>query len=44
MTWLRYLFPFFDVDVQNWSTEARLLRWLTYIWLLVGLIALFSAS
>lgn len=44
MTILRYLFPFFDTDVQNWSTEARLLRWLTYIWLLVGLIALFSAS
>ncbi len=44
MTLLKYLFPFIDPDVQNWSSRARLLRWLTYLWLLVGLIALFSAS
>jgi cell division protein FtsW len=44
MNILRVLFPFFDPDVQNWSTEARLLRWLTCLWVVVGLIALFSAS
>jgi cell division protein FtsW len=44
MTWLKYLFPFIDSDVRNWSSEARLLRYLTYLWLLVGLVALFSAS
>jgi len=44
MNALRFLFPLIDPDVPNWSTEARLLRWLTYIWLLIGLIALFSAS
>ena len=44
MKFLRYLFPFIDPTVQSWSTEARLIRWLTYLWLLVGLVALFSAS
>ncbi len=44
MNILRLIFPFFDPDVQNWSTEARLLRWLTCLWVLVGLVALFSAS
>jgi cell division protein FtsW len=34
----------FDTKVQNWATEARLLRWLTFLWLSIGLIALFSAS
>jgi cell division protein FtsW len=41
---LRYLFPFYDPDVKNWTTQARLLRWLTLMWLFIGLIALFSAS
>jgi cell division protein FtsW len=41
---LRYLFPFYDPDVKNWATQARLLRWLTLLWLFIGLIALFSAS
>lgn len=41
---LRYLFPFYDPDVKNWATTARLLRWLTLLWLCIGLIALFSAS
>lgn len=41
---LRYLIPIFDPDVQNWGVEARLLRWLTLIWLSMGLLALFSAS
>ncbi len=44
MNIFRLVFPFFDPDVQNWSTEARLLRWLTCIWVLVGLVVLFSAS
>jgi cell division protein FtsW len=41
---LRQLIPFFDPTVQTWSLEARLLRWLTFLWLFVGLIILFSAS
>ncbi len=41
---LRYLFPFYDPDVKNWSGEARLLRWLTLAWLFIGLIVLYSAS
>ncbi|NEO86943.1 MAG: FtsW/RodA/SpoVE family cell cycle protein [Spirulina sp. SIO3F2] len=42
--WLRYMFPFFDGDVLQWSLEARLLRWLTFVWLFIGLAILFSAS
>ncbi|GAX36015.1 FtsW/RodA/SpoVE family cell cycle protein [Nodularia sp. NIES-3585] len=41
---LRRLIPFFDDSVSSWALEARLLRWLTLIWLFVGLIMLFSAS
>jgi cell division protein FtsW len=41
---LRYLFPFFDPEVQEWALEARLLRWLTFIWMFVGLITMYSAS
>lgn len=41
---LRYLFPFFDSSVNDWAFEARMLRWLTLLWLFVGLVALFSAS
>jgi cell division protein FtsW len=41
---LRYLIPFFDTSAQSWALEARLLRWLTFLWLMVGLAALFSAS
>lgn len=41
---LRRLIPFFDSAVQQWAMEARLLRWLTFLWLLVGLAVLFSAS
>ncbi|MFN6558957.1 MAG: FtsW/RodA/SpoVE family cell cycle protein [Nostoc sp. ChiSLP01] len=41
---LRHLIPFFDNSVSNWALEARLLRWLIFIWLFVGLIMLFSAS
>ncbi|MEA5515512.1 FtsW/RodA/SpoVE family cell cycle protein [Nodularia sp. UHCC 0506] len=41
---LRHLIPFLDDSVSTWALEARLLRWLTLIWLFVGLIMLFSAS
>ncbi len=41
---LRYLIPFFDPKVQTWAIEARLLRWLTFLWLCIGLVVLFSAS
>lgn len=43
-TALRYVFPFVDPTARHWAFEARLLRWLTLIWLVVGLIVLFSAS
>lgn len=41
---LRRLIPIFDDSVSTWALEARLLRWLTFIWLFAGLIMLFSAS
>jgi cell division protein FtsW len=41
---LQYLIPVFDPDARNWSIEARLLRWMTLLWLSVGLVVLFSAS
>lgn len=41
---LRQLIPFFDNSVQQWAPEARLLRWITFLWLFVGLVVLFSAS
>ncbi|AFZ47493.1 cell cycle protein [Cyanobacterium stanieri PCC 7202] len=41
---LHHLIPFYDHNVEKWSFEARLLRWLTFLWLLVGLMILFSAS
>lgn len=41
---LRRLIPFFDKSVSNWALEARLLRWLTLLWLFIGLAMLFSAS
>lgn len=41
---LRHLIPIFDSSVSTWALEARLIRWLTFIWLFVGLIILFSAS
>jgi cell division protein FtsW len=41
---LRFLFPFYDPEVRDWTFLARVLRWLTLLWLAVGLIALFSAS
>ena len=41
---LRRLIPFFDASVSEWAIEARLLRWLTFLWLFMGLVMLFSAS
>jgi cell division protein FtsW len=41
---LRQLIPFFDTSTQGWALEARLLRWITFVWLLVGLVVVFSAS
>lgn len=41
---VRQLIPIFDDSVATWALEARLLRWLTLVWLFVGLIVLFSAS
>ncbi|OCQ99577.1 cell division protein FtsW [Nostoc sp. MBR 210] len=41
---LTRLIPIFDNSVTSWAVEARLLRWLTLIWLFFGLIVLYSAS
>ncbi|MCU0565309.1 MAG: FtsW/RodA/SpoVE family cell cycle protein [Oculatellaceae cyanobacterium Prado106] len=41
---LRYFIPFFDSSSQDWALEARLLRWLTFLWLTIGLAVMFSAS
>ncbi len=34
----------FDPQVKSWAIEARLLQWLTFLWLFVGLAVLLSAS
>jgi len=41
---LRHLIPFFDTTAQDWSVEARVLRWLTFLWLFIGLAMVFSAA
>jgi cell division protein FtsW len=41
---LRLLIPFFDPTVKDWSLTARLMRWLTFLWLAIGILVLFSAS
>jgi cell division protein FtsW len=41
---LQYLIPFYEPDAKNWSLEARLLLWLTFLWIFMGLITLYSAS
>ncbi|OBQ29333.1 MAG: cell division protein FtsW [Aphanizomenon flos-aquae MDT14a] len=38
------LIPIFDNSASSWGLEARLLRWLTLIWMFIGLVVLFSAS
>ena len=44
MLTLRRLIPFLDPSVEEWTLEARVLRWLTFLWLFLGLSTLFSAS
>ncbi|MCA1904900.1 MAG: FtsW/RodA/SpoVE family cell cycle protein [Cyanobacteria bacterium KgW148] len=41
---MRQLIPFLDRSVEQWTMEARVLRWLTFLWLFLGLTILFSAS
>lgn len=41
---LSRLIPFFDASIPQWAIQARLLRWLTFLWLFIGLVVLFSAS
>lgn len=41
---LRSLIPFWDSHVKEWALEARLLHWLTFLWLFLGLLVLFSSS
>lgn len=41
---LRLLLPFFDTDARDWAAEARWLRWLTFLWMMIGLAVMFSAS
>jgi cell division protein FtsW len=41
---LRLLIPFFDTTASKWSLPARLLRWLTFLWMAIGLVSIFSAS
>ncbi|HEY9824220.1 MAG TPA: putative peptidoglycan glycosyltransferase FtsW [Stenomitos sp.] len=41
---LRRIVPFLDPSVDQWATEARFLNWLTFIWLFLGLVVLYSVS
>ncbi|MCU0551231.1 MAG: FtsW/RodA/SpoVE family cell cycle protein [Leptolyngbya sp. Prado105] len=43
MNW-RHFIPFFDTTAMDWALTPRLLRWLTFVWLFVGLAVMFSAS
>lgn len=40
----RYILPFYESNFDQWPLEARLLRWLTFLWIFIGLVTLFSAS
>lgn len=42
--YFNYLIPFFAPQVKSWTWEARLLNWLTCVWLIIGLVTLVSAS
>lgn len=42
--YLRYFIPFIAPQVRSWTWEARLLNWLTCVWLIIGLVTLVSAS
>jgi cell division protein FtsW len=41
---LRQLIPFFDTTAHDWAREARLLRWLTFLWIGLGLLVMTSAA
>jgi cell division protein FtsW len=41
---IRYLLPFIDPSAKTWSADARMMRWLTLLWLAIGLAVMFSAS
>lgn len=43
-TYLINLIPFKNAQVKQWGTQARLLHWLTCLWLFIGLVTLCSAS
>ncbi|HTL89696.1 MAG TPA: FtsW/RodA/SpoVE family cell cycle protein [Leptolyngbya sp.] len=43
MNW-RHFIPFFDTTALDWAATPRLLRWLTFVWLFVGLAVMYSAS
>jgi cell division protein FtsW len=40
----RHFIPFLDPSIKHWATEARVLHWLTFIWLFIGLTVLYSVS
>ncbi len=40
----RYWFPLWDPTVNQWGRGARVLRWLTLLWVGMGLVILLSAS
>lgn len=42
--YFNYFIPFFAPQVKTWTWEARLLNWLTCVWLIIGLVTLVSAS
>ncbi|MGL6281578.1 MAG: FtsW/RodA/SpoVE family cell cycle protein [Microcoleaceae cyanobacterium] len=37
-------FTFWQPQTDHWGIEARILRWITFFWLFLGLIMVFSAS
>ena len=41
---LRDLIFFVNPSAQEWALNARLLKWLTFVWMFIGLAVLFSAS
>lgn len=41
---LRKLVTFLTPSTQEWGLEARLLHWMTFLWLFIGLVVMFSAS
>jgi cell division protein FtsW len=41
---LRDLILFVNPSAQEWALNARLLKWLTFVWMFIGLAVLFSAS